>query len=51
MTKAEYDAIAREHGGTYAAWEAVAAMEREYREANPDDDRDLLELVDAGVFQ
>lgn len=51
MTGQRHDDLTRTHGATYAAWEGVAEMEREYRERNPDDDRTLLELVDAGAWQ
>lgn len=50
MNQDQYNAFVAEHGGTYAAWESVGVMVDEYRAANPDDDHDLYELIQAGVF-
>ena len=37
--------------GTEKAWRDVDQMEREYREAYPDDDRSLVEIAEAGDWQ
>jgi len=37
--------------GTEKAWRDVDQMEREYREAHPNDDRSLVEIAEAGDWQ
>lgn len=50
-TTAEYDAIDAEHGPNYRCWEIFSDWCDDWHATHPDEDRDVLEMVDLFVSQ